>query len=975
MNQFKVLFLMLAVSMIACTGNKYQKKVQKDSNGYSYESVSNDPANLRVYTLSNGLKVYLSPNSKEPRVMGLIGIRAGSTSEPESTTGLAHYFEHIMFKGTSSFGTTDWEKEKPLLDSISNLFEIYRAETDEAKRKAIYENINNLSVEASKYAIPNEYDKMTSEIGARYTNAFTSYDRTAYINDVPSSELQKWLELECNRFGDIALRLFHTELETVYEEFNMYQDRDDSRAYNALQSALFPKNPLGRDIIGFPSHLKNPSMVNILKFKETWYVPNNMVICLSGDFDPEKVIPMIDATFGKMESKPLPTIEKIVEDPITKPIEKEVFGPDAENVLMAYRCESNTPENRKMLYLMGRILYNGKAGIIDIDLMQEQKVLEAYAYSGFTNDYGNFTLYAKPKNNQTLEEAKLELLNAIDKLKKGDFPDWMPTAIANQNRLSMLRGLQENFRVYNYLNAFIQQQEWANILTFADEVEKVSKQEIVDYANKFFADNYVTVYKRKGEAKDLVKVSKPKITPIQINRTDRSKYYEDWMKIPSDTINPVFVDYANAFQTVKVKEGVDLSYIENKNNELFTNYYIVDFGKNHNLKTPIAINYLPYIGTKKHSAADLKRELFRYGLSTSVWSGDDRSWIYISGLNRNYEKGLEFMEEILNESEPDTAAYSKYAERIIKERNDAKLSQDRILWEGMWNYAIYGPRSPFNDIVTNEELKSINPAELTDMVKTLTTYPHKIFYYGPSSLAEVKTEIEKYHKIPETLNAIPQEKDYPEIDIKGKQVLLVDYDMSQANLILISKGEPFSEDVYIKSNLFNQYFGNSMSSIVFQEIREAQGMSYSAWLGYNSPSEKDKSFYLMGYIGTQPDKLDGASSTIERLLNNMIENEKSLEISRKSIMNTISSERIINDQLYFQWLYNEDLGLKRDIRKDFYEAAEKGTMSDLKSFFDGYIKNKPYTYLIIGNTKAIDKKVLNKMGTVKELSLEELFGY
>jgi predicted Zn-dependent peptidase len=160
----------------------------------------------------------------------------------------------------------------------------------------------------------------------------------------------------------------------------------------------------------------------------------------------------------------------------------------------------------------------------------------------------------------------------------------------------------------------------------------------------------------------------------------------------------------------------------------------------------------------------------------------------------------------------------------------------------MWNYAIYGPRSPFNDIVSNDDLKKINPTELTDIVKTLTTYPHKLFYFGPSPLSEVKGNVEKFHKIPEKLTAIPEEKNYPELNIPGKQVYLVNYDMSQANLILVSKGEPFSEDVYIKSNLFNQYFGNSMSSIVFQEIREAQGMSYSAWLGYNAPSNTKKSF-------------------------------------------------------------------------------------------------------------------------------------
>ncbi|MGE0077409.1 MAG: M16 family metallopeptidase [Bacteroidales bacterium] len=975
MNKSKILCLLLAATLAACSGNKYQKKNVKDSNGYSYESISNDPADLRIYTLDNGLKVYLSPNHNEPRVMGVIGVRAGSTSEPLETTGLAHYMEHIMFKGTSSFGTTNWEKEKPLLDSISNLFEVYRNETDEAKRKAIYANIDKLSVEASTYAIPNEYDKMTSEIGARYTNAFTSYDRTAYINDVPSSELKKWINLEYNRFGDIALRLFHTELETVYEEFNMYQDRDEMRADVALQSSLFPTNPLGHDVIGYPSHLKNPSMVNILKFKDTWYVPNNMVICLSGDFNSEQVIKMIDETFGKMQSKPLPTIDKIAEKPIEKPIEKEVFGPDAESLSMAYRCDNNTPEDRKMFYLLGRILYNGTAGLIDIDLLQDQKVLEAYAYSNFINDYGTLTIYAKPKNDQTLEQVKDEILMEIDKLKKGDFPDWMPTAIANQSRLSSLRGLEQNWRVYSYLNAFIQKRDWSDILSFPDEVEKVTKQQIVDYANKLLGNNYVAVYKRRGEAKDLVKVNKPKITPITINRTDRSKFYEDWLKIPADSVKPEFIDYANAFESIPVKEGIDLSYIQNKKSELFTNYYIVDFGKNHNIKAPIAINYLPYIGTKKHSAADLKRELFRYGLSTYVYSGNRRSWVYISGLNRNHEKGLELMEEILNESEPDTAAFRKYAERVIKDRNDAKLNQDRILWDGMWNYAVYGAKSPFNDIVTNDELRNINPKELTDLAQTLTSYPHKVLYCGPSNKDNVKDAILKYHKTPETLTEIPAEKDYPELDTKGKQVLLVDYDMSQVNLILLSKGVPFSEDVYVKSNLFNQYFGNSMSSIVFQEIREAQGMSYSAWLGYNSPSKKDNSFYLTGFIGTQPDKLDGASATIERLLNNMVENDKSLEISRKAIINTIASERIQNEQLFFSWLRYKDLGINHDIRKDLYEAAKNGTMDDLKAFFDGYIKSKPYTYLIIGNTKAIDKKILNKMGEVKMVNLEELFGY
>ena len=333
------------------------------------------------------------------------------------------------------------------------------------------------------------------------------------------------------------------------------------------------------------------------------------------------------------------------------------------------------------------------------------------------------------------------------------------------------------------------------------------------------------------------------------------------------------------------------------------------------------------------------------------------------------------MEEIITQSEPDTAAFRKYAERVIKERDDAKLSQDNILWDGLWNYAIYGKKSPFNDVLTNEQLRDINPEELTELVENQFKYPHKVFYFGPSPLNKVKESVQKYHKLPEELLPLPDEKNYPELEIKGNEVLLADYDMSQVNVILLSKGEPYSKGVHVKSNLFNQYFGNSMSSIVFQEVRESQGMAYSAWMGYRAPSKLDRSFYLMGFIGTQTDKLDMATSTMNRLLSEMIENENSLEVSRRAIMNTIASERIQNERIYFQWLRNKELGIEYDIRKDLYEAAESATMEDLKLFFNSYIKGKPYVYLIIGDTKSIDKKTLNSLGRSKTLALEELFGY
>ena len=975
MKAFRFLFLASLIAVVSCTSEQFKIKQFTDPNGYSYETITNDPAGLRMYTLDNGLKVYLSVNKIEPRIMTFVGVRAGSNNDPVETTGLAHYFEHLMFKGTSKYGTVDWEKEKPLLDSISALFELHMQETDSIKKLEIYKQIDDLSVKAAGYAIPSEYDKMMTDIGAKYTNAFTSNELTAYMNDIPSNELRKWLTLEGERLEETVLRLFHTELETVYEEFNMYQDRDNSRASNVFNKALFPTHPLGRSVLGYPEHLKNPSLVNILKFKDTWYVPNNMVICLSGDLDPDYTIQMIDETFGKFPSKELPKLPEIIEEPITEPVIKEIFGPDAEKMLMGYRCGGEHSSDKIYVDLISNILYNGLAGLIDIDLVQEQKILDGYCYSGFNSQYGVLFFEVTPKNDQSLEDTKDLVLKEIEKVKQGDFPDWMPEAITNQYRLNLLRRFQDNWRAFDFLESFILNKQWRDELTYPDELEKVTKQEIVDFANDFFQDNYVVVYKRKGKAEGLVKVKKPPITPIAINRDDESTFYTEWKQIPKDTILPVFIDFESTIQTEDIADGVEFNYIRNEENDLFTHYYIIDVGKNHDLKMPVAVNYLPYIGTSSHTATELKQELFRYGLYTSVFSRNDRSWIYISGLNKNYEKGVEIMEEILNSSVADTSSYRKYVEGIIKERKDAKLNQGGILWNGLQNYAMYGKVSPFTDIISNEDLFEVDPKELTTLTSKLCAYPHRILYYGPDKPEKVESIVRQHHKLPAELNPLPEEKVYPELDIIENHVLLADYDMSQVNFIMLSKGAPFSQDVYLGSQLFNQYFGNSMASIVFQEVREARGLAYSAWAGYETPSRADRSFYISGFVGTQVDKLGMAISTMNDISTNLIENQNSLDIAKRSIQNTIATERINRTDLFFRWLSYQDLGFDHDIRRDIYEMMETASIEDLSTFFDTYIKDKPYAYLVIGNVNDMDKNVLNSLGEVTQVGLEELFGY
>ena len=403
-----------------------------------YESVPNDPMKARIYTLDNGLKVYLTVNKETPRIQTYIAVRVGGKNDPAETTGLAHYFEHLMFKGTTHFGTTNYEAEKPMLDEIERLFEVYRTTTDEAQRKAIYHQIDSVSYEASKLAIPNEYDKLMASIGATGTNAYTWFDQTVYVEDIPSNEIDRWAQIQADRFQNSVIRGFHTELETVYEEKNMYLTQDSQKLLEAILSALYPDYPYGtQTVLGTQEHLKNPSITNIKNYYKTWYVPNNIAICMSGDLDPDKTIATIQKYFGEMKpNENLPARPEPKPNPIKAPVEKEVIGLDAENVAIAWRIPTDIKSDN-ILTLLSQVMSNGKAGLLDVDLAQQQKVLNFNAGVMPLADYSTYLFMGSPKQGQTLDEVKDLFLAEVEKLKKGDF-DEMLTVFKNEQKVKAI---------------------------------------------------------------------------------------------------------------------------------------------------------------------------------------------------------------------------------------------------------------------------------------------------------------------------------------------------------------------------------------------------------------------------------------------------------------------------------------------------------------------------------------------------------
>ncbi|AIN71728.1 peptidase M16 [Flavobacterium psychrophilum FPG101] len=963
--------LMLGITTMNAQTTSTEKN--KDAQGYTYEIVKNDKTGVRLYTLQNGLKVYLAQNKDEPRIQTYIPVRTGSNNDPANNTGLAHYLEHMVFKGTSKIGTQNWEIEKKLIAQISDLYEQHKAETNPEKKKALYKRIDEVSQEASKYSVANEYDKLISSLGAKGTNAHTWLNETVYKNNIPANELEKWMIVEKERFSELVLRLFHTELEAVYEEYNRAQDNDGRLLNTQLMKDLFPTTPYGtQTTIGESEHLKNPSMMAIHNYFDTYYVPNNMAVVLVGDLEFDKTIKMVDTYFGTMKYKELPKLKVLTEKPMTSVVRSEVKSPTAERLMVAWRTAGAGTKEAILAEITSSILSNsGDVGLIDSNINQKQLALSAASYTSIFNDYGYQALMLSTKDGQTLEEGEKMLLGEIDKIKKGNFEEMMIPAIINNMKLDVMKTFETGDGLATTIyQAFIQGRSWSDIIAETDEAAKITKADVVKFANDFYKNNYVAVYKTKGVNDKLVRVSNPGITPIQLNREAQSEFYKTFAKINSGDLAPVFIDFKKEIQTKKVK-NTTVSFVKNKTNEIAKLYYIFNMGSDHNKKLPLAIEMLDYLGTDKMTVEDIKKEFYKIGITLSVNAGNDLSYIYLSGLESNLPKGITLLENLLKNVKPDQEVYNTTVATILNTRSNAKKRKENIM-NALTNYAKYGANSRFRDIISEKELKEMNASELTDLLKDLNNYQHEIFFYG-NDLNPILASLEKNHNL-NANKAIPTAKEYAE-PVTDNKVYFANYDMVQTEMTRIAKGEKYNFANTGTVNVFNNYFGSGLSSIVFQEIRESKSLAYSANAVYRMPADKLLSDYMQVSIGTQANKLPQAVDAISVLLNEMPKIERQFNNAKESSLKQIASTRISKTNIFFSQLALKKLGFDYDNRNDVYKNIQNLTLENTNNFFNKEVKTKKYNTAIIGKKESLDFEALKKLGTIEEVTLEEIFNY
>ncbi|MBI2422238.1 MAG: insulinase family protein [Candidatus Hydrogenedentes bacterium] len=930
-----------------------------------------DPMKTSIYRLENGLTVYLTENHETPRFYVEIAVRAGSKMDPAESTGLAHYLEHMLFKGSKNFGTLDFEKEKPFLDRIEELYEVHFKETDPEKRKAIYAEINELTLKVAESAVPNELDNMYKSMGGNHVNAHTWHEETVYKVDLPSNRMEQWAILESERFLNPVFRLFQPELEAVYEEMNRALDNKDRIISYAVGDVLYKKHPYGQQpTLGLVEHLKNPSLKNITQFYNTWYVPNNMGIFISGDIDKAKTMAIIDQYFSTWESKPLPETAKWDEAPLQGREYVETKYEGEEYVLLAFRTAPLSHADAEALRLIDMILDNATAGLINLNLNQQQKVRGAGSYPEIYNDYGSQNLWGVPKEGQSLEEVEQLLRDQLEIIKNGEFDDWILPAIINDFKKTQKAGLESDMaRVGLMRDAYLQFQDWDHAVAAFDRMEKITKDDIVRVAKTYFGGNYVAGW-RKDAQHELPAIDKPELAKIEIDPTRRSPFAAQLLGREVKPIEPVFVDPGKDY-TKAAADGITWYHAPNPVNDIFTLSLSVEKGTYSEKRLALAADLLQKSGTSRFSAEDLKKEWYKLGTDFGIGSSDNNTGMSLSGLDENFEASVALMAELLNGPVAAPGTLDEMKKIVLVERDDAKKQADSIA-AALSQYVRYGAESAYLREIPSKELLTLIEEELFGAIKEILGYKRIVYYTGTLPLAQVQEVLNKY--LPGAdLKDTPPYHFQTVRKAEKTEILYHNKETAKANVRIEFGGAPFDEGINTGMQLYNSYFAGGMAGIVFQELREARGLAYMAGARYVPGGRQNDQDIMVGVIQTQNDKTNDALEAFVDLFDNLPESEERFAISRESLISGYRTGKIGFRGVCGAVREWELQGLDVDPRVQRYAAVQDSSIKDILGFHQEHIKGQPKLISIVGDMSKMDMERLKKLGEVREVPLDALF--
>lgn len=983
----KKLLSMVAILLCVCVRAAWEVRTETDKDGARYECFDGDPFSSRVYTLDNGMKVFLSRNSREPRIQAYVAVRAGSADDPARSTGLAHYFEHMMFKGNEEIASLNWEKEKPLLDEIEELFERRRASSDSKEREDLYKRIDALSLEASQYS-NDEYWQLVRGLGADGTNAWTSYDETVYVSDIPRNQLEKFLYLESVRFSSIALRRFHTELEAVYEEYNRSRNSDSSRAWDALMRLTFQEHPYRRPILGDPKDLKAPSMRDIRRFFQEHYRPDNMALVLSGDLDYEETMRLVRKYFNTMRpysgesSSSDERSQAAAREPVQNSVRSaDVVGPNAEKLLIAYRFEP-TLENEMMLDMAGSVLQNGKCGLFDLDLLLPQKVLSADAGTLPLRDALLFCISAAPAPGQTLEQLRDAILAELEKLKNGEFDPELPKAVVNNARMSLISISEDRGNAGRaMLDSFIRGVALSDQLRMLDEQEKLSAADIAAFARKNFRDNYSIVCKRTGEPTDLAPQEKPPITPVSV-APGFSQFAHRFVSLPSPPeADPVFPDFARDLHKESIRPGLDFYAMKNDWNERFTLKYEFPAGTLNEKELALALSWMSLLGTDRYSPEELKAKWYSLASSMGTFSDVDRCGFVLTGLQRNFDESLELFHHAIRHVKADAESFRALKGTIAKSRADRRKSASALLGAAT-AFVLYGPENYSTDILSSAEIDALNPEDLAARIRALLDYEHDVVYYGPAEPSHVRARVFAKGALPDRMKTFskpdyfkirpfaPEDSRDAEKAPSNIGVWMLDYPGAQAQIRIVRPDSVYARKPFVFAAVYNML----ENTVFMQELREREALAYAVGTAYQNPTISPDNYSLsMGAIGAQHDKAERAIDAMLGLLNKPMAPRHYFDNAKVRILSAARTTRFQKEDYYDLLRSMEKAGLDRTETQILLEGIGSYDLEQFQKDCAERVAKKPGAIIVVCDFSKAPPEHFKKYGPVRILTPDDVF--
>ena len=946
----------------------------------SYQSQAEDLNALKVkeYRLENGLTVWLNEDHSQPKVFGAVVVKAGAKDCPD--TGIAHYFEHMMFKGTDRIGTLDYESEKVLLDSIAMKYDELAMTEDTAARARLQKEINELSIRSSEYVIPNEFNRLINRFGGSGLNAATSYDATIYFNTFSPQYMVQWAEINSERLINPVFRLFQSELETVYEEKNMYGDFIGGQVMDTLMARYFGPHPYAYPIIGSTKNLKNPRLTEMHKFFEDYYVASNMALILSGDFDAQQVMPILEKAFSRIRSGNAPKQEKVMLPPFNgRETMKVKFPiPFIKAMGLGFRGVSANHEDQVALNIAVNLLNNANGtGYLD-KLMVEHKLMGALAINESMNEAGILAVAIMPKLLiQSYSSAEKMVWDEINRVKNGDFSDEMFNSLKLEQKRQYASSLENiDSRATVMMNLFSQGKSWNDYLNEVARIESITKEDVVRVAQKYFSNNYLCVTKSTGKyPKD--NLPKPAFSPVVPRNADASSSYAKQLeKIPEQQVAPRIIDFEKDVKTSKLTPLVTLYTTPNPLNDIFTLNISYGIGALEQPELMQLTNYLQLLGTESLSFEQFRSRLQSIGSTLAFDVTPDAFVMKVTGFDNHIDETMELVGDFIRHAKAD----DKKLRQIV---DDAKVSEKAFFKSGdnvasaLLEQVKYGDQSRYLRKLSLSQIKKLKGKDMLAIYDKVRSVQCDLHYCGTLPVEKVIGTIRQHLPLERTTVASnsPYSRELKQYD--RPTVFFIDMpDMAQSLVYGYVKGDPVDDKASRHaSRLFSVYFGGDMSSLMFQEIREFRSFAYRTSGRYQLPNHAHKgtagSFTAM--LSTQSDKTLDALGVLDSLIREMPLKPERMEAVKQTLVN-----RINNDYPPFRNLSEKVAsarmeGFDRDPAEEFLRDIATMDMQDISRFYREQISGRPVVYVIAGNRKHIDMKKLAEYGTIIKVKKKDIY--